>query len=61
MVIVVPALPSGQKCNPPVIRRVIAGFETARTPQVGSRVDQPGDMEADRDPQKHAPKQPSET
>jgi hypothetical protein len=55
VMVVVPALAGGQQRHPPVVPGIIARGESAAAPQVRYRVDQPGRVEADDDPEAEAP------
>ena len=48
MVVVVPAFASGEKCDPPVVARVVAGLKAALAPEVRGGVDQPCGVQAER-------------
>ncbi len=54
--IVVPPLAGGDEGDPPVIPGIIMGNESATAPHVRNRVDQPGRVEPDDDPEADAPK-----
>jgi hypothetical protein len=51
VMVVVPALAGGQQGHPPVVPGIIARGESAAAPQVRYRVDQPGRVEANDDPE----------
>ncbi len=53
--VVVPALAGGEQCNPPIVPGIITGGKSARAPHVCNRVDQPGRVETDNDPEADAP------
>ena len=55
--VVVPALAGSQERNPPVIPGIISGRESAATPHVRSRIDQPSRVEAYDCPEADAPQQ----
>jgi hypothetical protein len=55
VMVVVPALAGGQQGHPPVVPGIIARGESAAAPQVRHRVDQPGRVEADDDPEADPP------
>jgi hypothetical protein len=57
VVVVVPSLAAAHQSHPPVVARVIAGFEAPASPQVRGGVDQPGGVQAQGDAQECAPKQ----
>jgi len=55
VVVVVPAFAAGEDRDPPVIAGVVFGLEAALTPEVGSRIDEPGGVEADGDAEEGSP------
>jgi hypothetical protein len=57
VMVVVPALAGSYERNPPVIPGIISGIESATTPHVRSRVDQPSGVETDNYPEADAPQQ----
>ncbi len=55
VMVVVPPFAERQQRDPPVVRRVVARVEPARSPLVGRRVHQPGGVQADGGAEEDAP------
>ena len=55
MVVVVPAFAVGQRGDPPVVPRPLAGLVGLVAPNVRRRIDQPGAVPADDDPHENSP------
>src|SRR6185503_13062862 len=61
VMVVVPSLTECQQRYPPAIARIVIGFESLCSPKMGSRIDEPGGVEHQRQPEKNAPKQHAPT
>src|SRR5438270_9262851 len=57
VMVVMPALAGSHERNPRVIPGIISGCESAATPHVRSRINQPSRVEADDYPEADAPQQ----
>ncbi len=57
VMIVVPAFAKGKQRHPPAIGRIVASQEASRAPDMSRGIYQPGEVQSDRDSQKHANKQ----
>src|SRR5580692_8332574 len=58
MMIVVPAFAAGEQGDPPQVTRIVARGKALGTPHMRGGVDQPGDVQTERDTEEDAPEQP---
>jgi len=57
VMVVVPSFAKSQERYPPAITRIVTGLESGPTPQVRSRIDEPGRMKREGKTQKNPPQQ----
>ena len=61
VVVVVPAFAVGPKADEPVVAAVVVGFVVAVAPDVGERVDAPGNVPSEHGSHQHAPDKQART
>ena len=59
--VVMPSFTECQQRHPPAIARVVTGFKSCFSPQMSSRIDEPGGVQCQRQAEKNSPEQHAPT